>query len=992
MARAGFASSGDYSGTFASLYSANRDSARAQQDADDQDMFDKWQNGLESDDAWTTYIRGRVDAYAGDPKRQERWVTNLRKYSVVISDNQAEFAYKNGGSINQLIAYYETRLGTLDKNSTEARDLQLRVNDLHDTRTSASATEGAEKLIEGINKGTKTYGDLQNFLAAQLRTARPNSDLFKSISKQIDNVKEQIRTNVLEGSFEKLQYEYDAGKLSGSGYATKLRGMAGQFKDSDPKRYYQILEAAIAIDKRGGVGGSGGSGRGRSGGGTGSAGSRKALNATVDSIQAARSRTQALIEQYDNLGPGRTGVDPVTGKPVVFNEAKIKELDLQLVKQFDDLSAAYTAKGDNSAAANAQKAKATYISQNVLAHNTMSADDSTRALLVSTGKVMDNAVNNPDPTAAVGEIRGVATAWKNYAKSLELVGTKTADYGGDLKRRLPSEHGETQHGDKKLGLMDQVSTDRLDRANAMATAFETIARPGVTDEEVMAAVQVTGQYGSDSAGSKSIYARLVESALSVAGNEQGLATGDVQRVVSNGKVTFVRTRPVTTYATIDGQTVPVTKKVPMVDGIDGRDTQLVDIFMDINGEPTKVSAIATRQGVDGYNAWVASSPIKIGKGTQADTKYPVGIPLTVDVITKLKASGQWDAYVNAGTIGVAPALDMMTVQSAAFTDKYGHLHPAETWVQDTGTGLWYQGKLPIHGAIAGEDGTIPFRLGANGRPVADINWQAYGSAAGVPAPYAGTNAREMQNVMNQDPTLVKDIKGRDASGALTADPQGLQFAYFDPLHMAVGGKAAGDDMVSWWKDEDRASRKQALIDRDRAQIQAQQRNQDSLMRANMDPEEYAAWRKSDKAQTLVNAGASFLESSGINAIARSLGIGIDGTKDRKPFQPTVAGAGKAKDDLALPGVKKGTVAPLVTLPTTRTFTGPTTKDDVVLTLPATRGTAAVPRVRAGKEADDLALPTPPKATKTPTVTLPKAPIVGSVGQMTKRKLGGNYIS
>ena len=985
MARAGFGGSGDYSSTFAGLYSANKDTQRAQQDADDQDAFDKWQNGLLSDDEWMTYIRGRIDTYSGDPKRQERWVTNLRKYAVVISDNQAEFAYKNGGSINQLIAYYQGRADSMVPGSTEARDLQLRINDLQDTRSSDSITEGGEKIIAGINKGTKTYGDLQSFLQAQLKTARPNSDLFKSINKQLDNVKEQIRTNVLEGSFEKLQYEYDAGKLSGGGYAAKLRQMAVQFKDSDPKRYYQILEAAIAIGKQGSSGGRGG--RGGGGGGGGSAASRKSLNATVDSIQAARNRTQALIEQFDNLGPGRSGVDPVTGKPVVFNEAKIKELDQALVRQFDDLAAAYTAKGDKSAAANAQKAKASYISQNVMAHNTMSADDSTRALLVSTGKVLDYATANPDPTAALGSVQGVAKVWKDYASSLEKSAVKTAGYGGDKNRRLPSESGETQYAGK-LGIMDQVSSDRLDRAKAMADAFATIARPGVSDEEVTAAAQLVMQYDSGvdaPGGSKPVYSQMIAAATKVAGNSQGLATDDVQRVVQGGQVTFVRTQAVTTYATVDGSTMPVTKKIPMIDGLDGENARLVDIFMDINGVPTKVQAVATRSGVDGFNAWVASSPIKIGKGGQA-TSYPAGTPLTQDVIKKLQATGQWDAYLTAGTVGRAPALEMMTVQSAAFTDKYGKAHPAETWVQDLGTNLWYKGNLPVRGAIPGEDGTIPYKLGPDGKPIADLNWQSYGSAGGVPAPYSGANPREMQNLMNQDSDLVADIRGRGPDGSVTDEPQGLQWAYYDPMN------ASPMNADSWWKDEQRDARKAALVDRDRKLIQTQKKHQDDLMRANMDPDEYRDWKKNSQSKAIVDAGRSFLETSGINAIARSLGISIDGTKDRKPFQPTLPSAGKLKDDLALglPKKKGDSAAPLVRLPsdTSKTYTGPKTKDDVVLTLPATQKTVSVPH--AGKEKDDLALPTK-KPTPTPVIKLPPVPKVGTTGA-TKKQAGGNYAS
>ena len=75
--------SGDLSGTFnglinqqisQSVSAANRaiNQSQDQQDADDQDMYSKWKNGLISDQQWLDYIATRVDATKGDPKQHER--------------------------------------------------------------------------------------------------------------------------------------------------------------------------------------------------------------------------------------------------------------------------------------------------------------------------------------------------------------------------------------------------------------------------------------------------------------------------------------------------------------------------------------------------------------------------------------------------------------------------------------------------------------------------------------------------------------------------------------------------------------------------------------------------------------------------------------------------------------------------------------------------------------------------------------------------------
>ena len=130
----------DYSNLFSGLYSQNKQADQARQDASDQDAQDKWDHGLITDGEWMAYIAGRITAET-DPKRKERWITAQREYAPAIADKQAEFAYSNGGSINDLIGHYNSRLAALTPNSNEYRDVALKVNDLQDSRSSENPAE-----------------------------------------------------------------------------------------------------------------------------------------------------------------------------------------------------------------------------------------------------------------------------------------------------------------------------------------------------------------------------------------------------------------------------------------------------------------------------------------------------------------------------------------------------------------------------------------------------------------------------------------------------------------------------------------------------------------------------------------------------------------------------------------------------------------------------------------------------------------------------------
>ena len=197
MALVSFGGGGDPSGLFASLNRqhlqdiealAERATNRAAErsDAEDRDMFDKWQNGLIDDDAWLDYIEERVVETAGDPEEHQRWIETQREYATSIADNKMEFAYENGtATINQVISYYKDRLSDMDKDSQAYREITKRLNEYVDKRNGDDIQSGAQDITDRIVMGKATIGDLIKFYQSRLSGLRKNSSLYEQIQQEI---------------------------------------------------------------------------------------------------------------------------------------------------------------------------------------------------------------------------------------------------------------------------------------------------------------------------------------------------------------------------------------------------------------------------------------------------------------------------------------------------------------------------------------------------------------------------------------------------------------------------------------------------------------------------------------------------------------------------------------------------------------------------------------------------------------------------------------
>jgi len=321
MGRASFGGAGDYSQLFASLYTQNTSNLerlasaaesrnKEAQAATDNDMFDKWQQGEIGDDEIQAYIAKRVGETQTDPKEHAVWKKAQREYADRIADDSAELAFKNGGSISDIISYYGGRLSGVNKDSPAYREMSERLQGLKDQQSSEAINTGSEQLMDEIDRGTKSYADLVNFYKTKLAGVPASSPLRSQLESALNQAQDKVHEQKVQTDFNKLQYQFDAGKISGKTYGNGLRSLAKQFEVSDPARYYQILSAATKADKQSSGGGGGGGGR--------SGSSKTSINTTIDAFQGTKNQLEAMIDAYERGAKTYVGTD---GKSIALTPA-----------------------------------------------------------------------------------------------------------------------------------------------------------------------------------------------------------------------------------------------------------------------------------------------------------------------------------------------------------------------------------------------------------------------------------------------------------------------------------------------------------------------------------------------------------------------------------------------------------------------------------------------------------------------------------------------
>lgn len=253
MVRQGFGQGSDYSGLFASLWNEDqsnrerlaRDLERRndeRQSAKDSEVFSKFDHGDLSGAELLAYIRQRVSDTAHDPQENAKWKDALRDYTESIADQAAEDAYAAGGSIHQLIAYYQNKQGSAAKGSPEYSQTQKRLYELIDQAASDDMVMGAQRIVDKIARGEASLQDLADFYKRQMRSLRPNSPLRAEVQAQLSSVQNDIIKQNTDSAAAKIDFQFKAGQISGVEANRQLTSLAGTYQTSDPTRYWQMLE------------------------------------------------------------------------------------------------------------------------------------------------------------------------------------------------------------------------------------------------------------------------------------------------------------------------------------------------------------------------------------------------------------------------------------------------------------------------------------------------------------------------------------------------------------------------------------------------------------------------------------------------------------------------------------------------------------------------------------------------------------------------------
>lgn len=751
MARASFGGGGDYSSIFGSLYNQSKALQKSKQDAADQDTYDQWKNGLLSDADWLKYIQGRVDATKSeaDPTDHQHWIGLQRQYTVSVADSQAEFGYANGtSSISDLIAYYQGRLTRLQTNSDDYRQLKQHLNDLTDQRDSQDLTTGAQAINDRISSGKATYEDLLKFYQDRLSGLRPSSALYKQVTAEVAKVKTTIDDTKTAGTFEKLQYQYQTKKLSGSSYAAQLTSMAQRYKDSDPQKYYQILEAAAKIKAAGGGGG----------GGVGSL--SKSQKSAEDLLKANDNYFETFSAAYK--AGARVIPDPLhPGTMVVLTPELMNTIDTERLANFDKLAAVYKAAGAANKYTTVLENKTKYIVDYVQPHNTVDAAKQWGQLVGSASKQIAAAADSPDPEST---LKGVIKSFQTMQGWLQSEVTKN----GKLVNAADQPTGDFLNNSSDfISQALSVLTDPNMDSTARSAALGDLAKSLDTD--------VGANYDK---GTVSAMKDLLTKSGAISNGAFDLATGKKTLVITPDKgitLADVKTQHTLAVDPQTGQTIDGEVAVPDVGLSNGQ--KLQEVWIDKGGTPTKVYAVID-QAPSPYQVWTASKNVTINGQT-----YKSGSAIPSSLIGQ---SG-FAAAVQAGSLQRTDALaasgnPLMYFQVPAYDDSGKH-HDAVTYYQDPQTHMWYQGKPPVSSVDLNSDGTV--KLDASGKPA--IHWAPFANAGGQAVPYHGEYDRQMQSYYDQglvgtDPRFNSVPGFRDVQGNFTTDPSKSVSnpAYFDP--------------------------------------------------------------------------------------------------------------------------------------------------------------------------------------------------------------------
>jgi len=728
MARASFGGSGDYSGIFSSLFQnaeskarseANAASARAEQlrDAEDADMLSQWESGQVSDAELMSYLSSRREEVSGDPIEEKKFDRLIRDTNSSINDSKAELAYAKSGNIQDLINYYQTKAGSISGDSLKKRQIELRVDELRD---------------------------------------KQNNDLG-------------------DNNLARAKYRLESGQITFDQYTKEAASAISVFRDSDPKRYYDLL-TQLEGQKNDRVGGG-----------------NTIANTKYDMAVLASQAYEAGEASFE-----------FNGATIKLDAAKMESIDQAYVDAERARISSMKARGLDTGEASKQMGD--YITSHAQVHETIDDASWLSAQIVIAEDKIKTALKSGDLKTAYD----VVASERDRLKKEALAQFSSSD---------SSDRGTAQY---------KASVD------ATISAYDTFLNPASTTEQMTAAMAAVGTaYSSlpsrDTRAGTSV-SDLLEGALKEDGGLLRLAmtSGNGYNLIRTGKgklVTFrgeTRVAPIeTTTEYVNGVATPRENvrwdiafgdvlKTMSKDELNNLDT--FSAMTDYGGNVmTQALVIAEPQSM-GYVGIQIQKSLSGNYDVSSDLrKMPVGAVLSGEEMEKYK--DDINKLLSSGLMG--------------YTQEIGNpvykvqMPNGQTFVKDPDTNTWFKDKLPWEGKVrysqsfTGPNGEMIPYFKADGDFELEPNAGPSAFQSGAPVIYTGTNYKAAQDVYNKGlVTIPPDVYWRDASGNLTQDPKFKTWKYWTPEGSGYDGNGRKDGRAGyipdydgstsdWWSFEDK---------------------------------------------------------------------------------------------------------------------------------------------------------------------------------------------
>jgi hypothetical protein len=816
MGRASWGAQSDLSGTLAFLYNqqlgeervgAERAARRAEEEqaAADQAAIEKWQDGAMSDEEFRDYAAQRVaDTTAGsDRDLQTFW-----------EDTQRDF---------------ETKV------LSEVISLEV------------------DRLVDEIEEGRATWGQLKTYLTSQKAALSESSPLYDELTKQIGQVTDQVRQSRIAGEFEQISYLFESDKITGKEAGRRMRALGDKYyKTNDPETYYKVLRQANELEQFGGLFSSSGSRRGGGGGGGGGGGAsydtdslrtfkgllegqNAALKSVLDQANNGQSAPPyAFTDENGNIVSGNWQVLKADGTEFIPGYQNLQTSTLanydQQIQIANDLCR-LTGNGSDCNSVGQLIADRGRVIGEFQTFNTTQQQNHGAMLSDTLTQALDFVTRSDDPAAAWRHVEAIGEQITNWQRRVEAdtistpVDTiKWKDEDGkehtfdpntlppDLVRDNPElQKLKTTPSLREKSPEDQVNADFLNQARAMGEAARLLTGDTVLTPDEIARVQaLLGPFMQPAEISNFI--NMADMATDI---RNAAVTGDgswVQMLLpdpATGSPQVVwqptSTRPV---AGMGGESVDQVSIVTPNGDVIPVDT-LQPIALDIAGKPQQVYGLPT------------------------SVFYKDGIPYSADAAQRLISAGE------------AETTDFQNFQTLEIPGANGQ---TSLWLQESTTGQWHRGKVrpgvvyPYEKTYTSgyrdkngvwHAGTGQGRGSSTTKGQFDSNDQRIvtpgsrivgGNVGGVPIPYSGNRPMEMEkwavaNLPGYEPGQYYDF----TAAANVAKYQ-----------LGTRQREAGDATIDWYADKERRDRT-ALLDQRRRALLAGTQGTVAAARDAVDP-------------------------------------------------------------------------------------------------------------------------------------------------------------